>query len=130
MTPISRPMSALGILKVDLGENPRSAIAASVVCTQPVASRMALTSHVTFVTLCDMAMGKSRRIVIDVDDVDLKRRLYSALVKDGLSLKDWFVARANDYLADTKYDTLIELPALRVAEPQAKYGSNLPREKP
>ena len=77
-----------------------------------------------------MAMGKSRRIVIDVDDVDLKRRLYSALVKDGLSLKDWFVARANDYLADTKYDTLIELPALRVAEPQAKYGSNLPREKP
>lgn len=95
-----------------------------------VAPKRVLTCHVTSVTSRDMAMGKSRRIVIDVDDVDLKRRLYSALVKDGLSLKDWFVARANEYLADNRYDTQIELPALRAAEPQAQYGSNLPREKP
>ena len=45
-----------------------------------------------------MAVGKSRRIVIDVDDVTLKRRLYAALAADGRSLKDWFLSAAGDYL--------------------------------
>jgi hypothetical protein len=45
-----------------------------------------------------MPVGKSRRIVIDLDDVELKRQLYSALAADGRSLKEWFVAEATDYL--------------------------------
>lgn len=77
-----------------------------------------------------MAVGKSRRIVIDVDDVDLKRRLYSALTKEGRSLKDWFVARANEYLADANYHTQIELPDLSAAESRAQHRSNSPRGKP
>lgn len=46
-----------------------------------------------------MAIGKSRRIVIDVDDVALKRDLYSALGSEGRSLKDWFSSAVTEYLA-------------------------------
>ena len=44
-----------------------------------------------------MSIGSSGRIVIEVDP-ELKRRLYSALAKDGLSLKDWFLREVGDYL--------------------------------
>lgn len=77
-----------------------------------------------------MAVGKSKRIVIDVDDVDLKRRLHSALAQDGLSLKDWFVAAANSFLRSREYGNQMELPALRAAEPVARYGETQPKEKP
>lgn len=66
-----------------------------------------------------MAIGKSRRIVIDVDDVDLKRQLYSALGSEGRSLKEWFSAAVVEYLA-------IRAPSRRravsrVAEKPAEY---------
>lgn len=77
-----------------------------------------------------MAMGKSRRIVVDVDDVDLKRRLYSALAQDGLSLKGWFTAAANAFLQTQEHGNQLELPMLRVAEPVARYGDTPPEEKP
>lgn len=45
-----------------------------------------------------MPVGDSGRIVLEVEP-DLKRRLYSALALDHhLTLKDWFVARAREYL--------------------------------
>lgn len=50
-------------------------------------------------TLRDMAVGKSRRIVIDVDDIDLKRQLHSALAGEGRCLKDWFLEAAQRYLS-------------------------------
>lgn len=37
------------------------------------------------------------RIVVDVS-LDLKRRLYSSLSLDGLTMKDWFVEQAESYL--------------------------------
>jgi hypothetical protein len=46
-----------------------------------------------------MPIGKSNRIVIDVEDIALKRNLYAALATEGRSLKDWFSAAANDYLS-------------------------------
>ncbi len=52
---------------------------------------------VTYVTLHAVAIGKSNRIVIDAP-TDLKRRLYAALTGDGLTLRDWFVRTAEDFL--------------------------------
>ena len=69
-----------------------------------------------------MPVGKSKRIVIDVDDVDLKRRLYSALAENGQSLKDWFVAAATDYLDARARNRQLEFPILRAAEEPAPYG--------
>ena len=63
-----------------------------------------------------MAVGKSRRIVIDVDDVDLKRNLHSVLAGEGRSLKDWFSAAANQYLNGREVRVL-------AAEPRSSYGN-------
>jgi hypothetical protein len=41
--------------------------------------------------------GKSGRVVIDMDPA-FKRRLYAHLSEEGISLKEWFVARAVEYL--------------------------------
>ncbi len=46
-----------------------------------------------------MAKGESGRIVIEVDP-DFKRELYATLKRDGLTLKGWFVQKANRYVAD------------------------------
>jgi hypothetical protein len=67
-----------------------------------------------------MPIGKSRRIVIDVDDVSLKRGLYSALATEGRSLKDWFAAAANDYLTLHSQGASAR-STLRVAEKAASY---------
>jgi hypothetical protein len=75
-----------------------------------------------------MAVGKSRRIVVDVDDIDLKRRLYAALAHDGLSLKDWFVASATNYLSSRDTYSQLELPVLRVAEAAAPSGTTPTKE--
>ena len=46
-----------------------------------------------------MAIGSSGRIVLEVEP-ELKRRLHSALRLDHKygSLKDWFIARAEEYM--------------------------------
>ena len=46
-----------------------------------------------------MARGPSGRIVIEVDPA-LKRDLHSALAAEGLSLKDWFINRAQQHIAE------------------------------
>lgn len=46
-----------------------------------------------------MAKGISGRIVIEVDP-GLKEQLYSALDKEGLNLKQWFLLNANQFLKD------------------------------
>jgi hypothetical protein len=43
--------------------------------------------------------GKSGRIVLEIDP-STKRRLYSKLASEGLTLKGWFVEKAEAYLAD------------------------------
>lgn len=45
-----------------------------------------------------MSIGSSGRIVIEIDP-DLKKKLYSILVQDGMSLKSWFLNEANLYLS-------------------------------
>ncbi len=44
-----------------------------------------------------MSIGKSGRIVIEINS-DLKKRLYSELTYNGLSLKEWFIDSVNNYL--------------------------------
>jgi hypothetical protein len=73
-------------------------------------------------------MGKSRRIVIDVDDVELKRRLYSALAENGQSLKDWFVAATTDYLDARARGRQLEFPVWRAAEEPAPYRRRPPAQ--
>ena len=52
-----------------------------------------------------MAKGDSGRIVIEVDP-ELKRELYAILARDRSTLKDWFVQRANNYVASSVQPSL------------------------
>ena len=47
-----------------------------------------------------MAKGSSGRIVIEMDPA-LKRQLYSVLDKDGSTLKNWFIERAENYVSES-----------------------------
>lgn len=71
-----------------------------------------------------MARGPSGRLVIEVDPT-LKRDLHATLAADGLTLKDWFLQRVSDYIAERRqpslpgiirYPVSDEEPSLRVAE--------------
>lgn len=54
---------------------------------------------------------KSGRLVVEVEP-ELKLALHAALAADGLSMKDWLVDRARDYIAERSQ------PRLFVAEPK------------
>ena len=43
-------------------------------------------------------LSKSGRIVLEIDP-STKRRLYSKLASEGFTLKEWFVQKAEAYLA-------------------------------
>ena len=47
-----------------------------------------------------MSIGSSGRIVIEVEP-ESKRRLYAALARDGLTLKDWFLKNAELYMTES-----------------------------
>ena len=55
---------------------------------------------------------KSGRLVVDIDP-ELKLALHAALAAEGLSLKDWVVKRANDYIEERSQ------PRLFAAEPRS-----------
>jgi hypothetical protein len=46
-----------------------------------------------------MAIGQSGRIVIEIDP-KLKQELHAALVKEGSSLKHWFILNAEKFLLE------------------------------
>lgn len=46
-----------------------------------------------------MSIGSSGRIVIEVETC-IKRELYSALSREGMTLKEWFLKSANSYISD------------------------------
>ena len=52
-----------------------------------------------------MARGESGRIVLEIDPSD-KGELYTALTKDGMTLKDWFLRQASQYLRDRNQPAL------------------------
>ena len=57
-----------------------------------------------------MSIGNSGRIVIEVE-TNIKRELYSALSREGMTLKEWFLKSANLYISDR---TQIPLPLLNI----------------
>jgi hypothetical protein len=63
-----------------------------------------------------MSVGQSGRIVIEVEP-DVKRLLYSALAREGVTLKDWFLRSAQSYLSERDQ---FRLP-LEVADSPAVY---------
>jgi hypothetical protein len=85
-----------------------------------------------------MAVGDSGRIVLEIDPVE-KQTLYSALGRDGITLKEWFLRQVGSYLRDT--DQLSFFGAPRAAEtleapeppkraPSAvRYSTKKPRSK-
>ena len=52
-----------------------------------------------------MPIGKSGRIVIEVE-TGLKRDLYAVLERERLTLKEWFIRRASNYVADAVQPSL------------------------
>src|SRR3989344_703623 len=62
-----------------------------------------------YVMLYYMARGESGRIVLEIDPSQ-KDDLYSALTKDGLTLKDWFLRQAAQYLSNRDQMPLFSAP--------------------
>lgn len=60
-----------------------------------------------------MAIGDSGRVVLEIDP-SFKREFYGALMKEGLTLKDWFVANATRYLEDQHQPSLFNDSKLEV----------------
>ena len=58
-----------------------------------------------------MAIGASGRIVLEIDPL-LKQEIYSALDRQGRTLKDWFLEVAQD--------KLLEAEQLRLAFPEER----------
>jgi hypothetical protein len=56
--------------------------------------------------------GKSGRVVLEIDTTT-KRRLYSKLAVEGLTLKDWFIQKAEAYLANDEAEQLQLKPVRR-----------------
>ena len=53
-----------------------------------------------------MAKGTSGRLVIEIDP-KLKDELYTALEKEGLNLKQWFLLNAEQYLKNKSQMSLL-----------------------
>ena len=62
-----------------------------------------------------MARGESGRIVLEIDPAE-KQALYSALTRDGMTLKDWFLGRAAAYLRDRGQREVFSAGALAESE--------------
>ncbi len=68
-----------------------------------------------------MARGESGRIVLEIDPVE-KQELYDALTKDGMTLKDWFLRRAGEYLRERGQGQLFGAEALAEEEVPYRVG--------
>lgn len=73
-----------------------------------------------------MARGESGRIVLEIDPSQ-KEDLYSALTRDGLTLKDWFLNQAAQYLRDQ--DQLPLFGASVVSEKPTQYKTAQPTKQ-
>lgn len=54
-----------------------------------------------------MSIGSSGRIVIEVKPA-VKRQLYAALAREGMSLKEWFLKNAEAYLEEMEQLSLLQ----------------------
>jgi hypothetical protein len=82
-----------------------------------------------------MARGESGRIVLEIDPAQ-KDELYSALARDGMTLKNWFLQQASHYLKDQSQLTFFrssvvaeEPPAYRV-KPKPEGATSTKKKQP
>lgn len=61
-----------------------------------------------------MARGESGRIVLEIDPAE-KQELYNAVTRDGMTLKDWFLRKATEYLRERGQGQLFSADALAEA---------------
>ncbi len=54
-----------------------------------------------------MSVGTSGRIVVEIDP-GVKRDLYTALSREGKTLKGWFLSRAEEYICDSGQLSIFE----------------------
>jgi hypothetical protein len=73
-----------------------------------------------------MARGESGRIVLEIDPAE-KDSLYAALTKDGLTLKEWFLRRASEYLHKQAQRTLLAASTMSAARPPERFGRKAER---
>ena len=66
-----------------------------------------------------MPKGASGRVVVEIDAA-LKRRLYSILAGQGMTLKDWFIRAAGEHIEQ------FEQPSLPVQQPPVLKGRRKP----
>ena len=62
-----------------------------------------------------MSRGNSGRVVLEID-AEFKRHLYTALTHERLTLKEWFLTQADDYIRNHS-----QLRLQLVAEKAPKY---------
>jgi hypothetical protein len=55
-----------------------------------------------------MARGNSGRIVLEIDPT-LKKQLYALLALEPLTLKDWFIEKAEEYVEVKRHSTFDRL---------------------
>jgi len=72
-----------------------------------------------------MARGDSGRIVLEIDPAE-KQELYNAVTRDGMTLKDWFLRQATDYLRERGQGQLFGASAL--AESAVPYRAGAARD--
>jgi hypothetical protein len=56
-----------------------------------------------------MSIGSSGRVVIEVEP-ELKKALHAALALSGLTLKQWFVVQAEEYLSSARQPSFVFAP--------------------
>lgn len=62
-----------------------------------------------------MARGTSGRVVLEIEPM-LKRQLYAALAMDESTLKDWFIAMAENYVGSQQQRNLFSEPKQTASE--------------
>lgn len=75
-------------------------------------SLLAPGSYVTYVTCMGGPMAvnhKSGRLVVDIDP-ELKMALHAALAAEGMTLKEWFVTRASEFVSQHRQPPLFLNP--------------------
>jgi hypothetical protein len=62
-----------------------------------------------------MPRGSSGRVVVEVSP-ELKNRLYRALSHKDITLKEWFVKSAEEYIADSEQPNLLRRLEMRKSD--------------
>src|SRR2546428_11717239 len=75
-----------------------------------------LTCYMAMLYYIHMARGDSGRIVLEINPSD-KEELYSALIQEKMTLKDWFLKQAANYLQHRSQMKLFEATTISESLP-------------